>query len=75
MKTALGTILDLDQAYPNITEALANIPRHGYGYIWVLRGNHWVIAGNYAGGKAWQGADSRVVPATVEGLAYLARHS
>lgn len=73
MKTILGQICDPSTSHDTITAALNSLPPSGHGLIWVLHRNAWRIVGNFAGGRAWNGEQTQIVPASATSLASLAR--
>jgi len=76
MRTRMGTEFNLTTSYASLACALKNIPASGTGYIWARpSARRWVIVGNYAGGRAWNGASAQVVPATAASLEWAARHA
>ena len=44
------------------------------GYIWIQHNQHWVISGNYARGRAYNGT-TRDVSSSVTDLMWMARHT
>lgn len=73
MKCKIGVSWDCSIDYASITAAMRCVPG-GVGYLWVFHRNHWHVVGSYEDGVMYNGPGARDVLASVEDLAWAARH-